>query len=58
MSKQRAKFRGYAQGKGYQNFDPGYQGLSRQQERDSREISDLKENLRDIKAGIQNKKPD
>ena len=50
MSKQRAKFRGYAQGKGYQNFDPGYAGLSRQQERDSREISDLKENLRDIKA--------
>ena len=50
MSKQRAKFRGYAQGKGYQNFDPGYAGLSRQQERDSREISDLKENLRDVKA--------
>jgi len=50
MSKQRAKFRGYAQGKGYQNFDPGYQGLSRQQERDNREISDLKENLRDVKA--------
>tara|TARA_B100000902_G_scaffold399817_1_gene472740 strand:+ start:4242 stop:6746 length:2505 start_codon:yes stop_codon:yes gene_type:complete len=50
MSKQRAKFRGHAQGKGYQNFDPGYAGLSRQQERDSKEISDLKENLQDIKA--------
>jgi len=50
MSKQRAKFRGHAQGKGYQNFDPGYAGLSRQRERDSKEISDLKENLQDIKA--------
>ena len=50
MSKQRAKFRGYAQGKGYQTFDPGYVGLSRQQERDARKISDLKENLREVQA--------
>ena len=50
MSKQRAKLRKYANAKGYQNFDPGYAGLSRKQERDNREISDLKENLRDIKA--------
>tara|TARA_R100000655_G_scaffold5755_6_gene17338 strand:+ start:4029 stop:6524 length:2496 start_codon:yes stop_codon:yes gene_type:complete len=44
----KAKFQGYARGKGFQQSDPGYVGLQRMQERDDRVIRDLKDNLKDL----------
>ena len=42
----KAKFQGYARGKGFQQSDPGYVGLQRMQDRDDRVIRDLKDNLK------------
>ena len=51
----KAQFQGYARGKGYTSIDPGYIALTRQSEKQQRELAGLKENQkeareRDLKA--------
>ena len=51
----KAQFQGYARGKGYTSIDPGYIALTRDTEKQQRELADLKENQkeareRDLKA--------
>jgi hypothetical protein len=51
----KAQFQGYARGKGYTSIDPGYIALTRDSEKQQRELADLKENQkeareRDLKA--------
>ena len=51
----KAQFQGYARGKGFTSIDPGYIALTRQSEKQQRELAGLKENQkeareRDLKA--------
>ena len=43
----KAQFQGYARGKGYTSIDPGYIALTRDSEKQQRELADLKENQKE-----------
>ena len=50
----KAKYRGYARGKGFQQRDPGYAALEQMNKRDDEVIRNLKENKSDIESqGLQ-----